>query len=229
MEEKVSYRDTCHISKIKNERFPPLSLHQRPLGVPTGSDHKGSHWPSSAHSLALSQPVKSAMLRLQCGCNVCFRAHTHRDVTKAHRGQAYLCDRLLIPHGRLLDEVTHSYIPISTRNDHPGPPETHCHFHFSSAALIPMRKKTRQNAKKHPRSAKGYKNKSQTVAKKLEVKLPLCPESSKDKREAQHWIQRRGWVASSLCRVDSLTETSQQKASPARAHKWTDSASAPTC
>lgn len=98
-------------------------------------------------------------------------AYTGRSVTKAHRGRAhwgggvgaYLCDRLLIPHGRLFDKVVDCYIPMSTRNDHPGPPETHRHFHFSRSALIPMRKKPRQNAQNHPRCATVKNQKSRLL------------------------------------------------------------------
>lgn len=73
--------------------------------------------------------------------------HTGADGT-------HLCDRLLIPHSRFIDKTVDFYIPISTRNDHPGPPETHRHFHFSSAALIPKRKKPLQSDNNHPRGAK---------------------------------------------------------------------------
>ena len=80
------------------------------------------------------------------------------NVTKANRvggGTTYLCYRLFIPHGRLLDEAVHFHIPIPARDDHSGLPETHGHFHSSSAgALIPMRKKPRQSDKNHPRTVR---------------------------------------------------------------------------
>lgn len=90
--------------------------------------------------------------RCGCGSLLCARSHT---LLKHTRTLAYLCYRLLVPHGCLFDEVVDFYIPVSTRNDHPGPPETDRHFHFSGATvLIPVREKSRQSDRKHSRSAK---------------------------------------------------------------------------
>lgn len=100
------------------------------------------------------QPENSAMLGLCYGCSSLLGAQceTFQKVTEQC---AYLRYRLLVPHGRLLDQVADFYIPISTRNDHPGPPETHRHFHFSAAAtLIPIRRKARRSDEKHPRCGK---------------------------------------------------------------------------
>lgn len=90
-------------------------------------------------------------------------------------GGSYLRDRLLVPHGCLLDEVLHSYIPIPARNDHPGPPETHRHFHVSSAAaaLIPMRKKARRGDKHHPEGPKTKSTVDRGEGSKRKVVL-LC-------------------------------------------------------
>jgi len=57
------------------------------------------------------------------------------------RAGAYLRDRLLVPHGRLLDEAVDLYIPISTRDDHPGPPEAHRHFHCTLRRVNPNEEK----------------------------------------------------------------------------------------
>lgn len=94
------------------------------------------------------------MLGLCCGWSSLLGAQceTFQEVTEPC---AYLRYRLLVPHGRLFDQVADFYIPISTRNDHPGPPETHRHFHFSAAAtLIPIRRKARRSDEKHPRCGK---------------------------------------------------------------------------
>lgn len=47
----------------------------------------------------------------------------------------YLGDCLFISHGCLFDKAMDFYIPISTRNNYPGLPETHRHFHFSGVPL----------------------------------------------------------------------------------------------
>lgn len=94
---------------------------------------------SPARSL---QPENSAMLGLCCGCS---SARSTRLSTLTEQC-TYLCYCFLVPHGRLFDQVADFYIPISTRNDHPGPPETHRHFHFSfTATLIPIRRKARRS------------------------------------------------------------------------------------
>lgn len=204
----------------------PLDSHTPCVGGPWGS------------RLSLSLfPEKSAMLRLQCGLGTLLRG-AFTKITPGLRcvlPGTYLCDRLFVPHGRLFDKTLDFYIPISTRNDHPGPPEAHRHFHFpffSSAALIPKRKKPRQSDNNHPRRCVGAEN-TETPSLSTQADSSLCPASSKEKREAQHKIQRQGWVASSLCGVDSLTESSQQKKPPQRERTTgqltTDTACAPTC
>lgn len=74
-------------------------------------------------------------------------------VQKSTPRRPYLSDGLFISHGRSFYEAADFYVPIAARNDHPGPAEAHRHFHFSCAALIPLRKKLRPN-KNHPRRAK---------------------------------------------------------------------------
>lgn len=166
--------------------FPPLSLHQGPLGgsppAPILGQPLAPFCPLSPSFLAREKRHVEAAPWMQL-------LGAQREELQKHTGtgpgRSYLCYRLLIPHGCLFDEVVDCYIPISTRNDHPGPPETYRHFHFSAAALIPMRKKPRQNDKNHPRCAK-VKNSFPVVVKNLEVKWSSFPASSEDNREAPH-------------------------------------------
>ncbi|KAK5623641.1 hypothetical protein CRENBAI_009890, partial [Crenichthys baileyi] len=111
----------------------------------------------------------------------------------------YLCNGLFIPHGCLFDKALHFNNPISTRNDHPRPPETHRHFHGSSTALIPKRKKRRPNDdNNHPRAGR--------VCESVKVKQVnpdrdrLCELQSSEEKQTQapRRIQRQGWVPSSL-------------------------------
>lgn len=124
----------------------------------------------------------------------------------------YLCYRLLVPHGRLFDQVADFYIPISTRNNHPGPPEAHRHFHFSVAErLIPMRKKTRRSDEKHPRSRK-VKNSSLVAVRGFGGKVVsstcvLRGETS----EGEALRGSRGRAGCLLRRIDSLKKLPNKK------------------
>ncbi|CAB1439040.1 unnamed protein product [Pleuronectes platessa] len=125
-------------------------------GTPSGSFQGAACRFSSARSLPASSPGESAMLRRQYE-RITLRTPEVGNTTKAKRvgGGTYLRYRLFVPHGRLLDEAVHFHIPIPARNDHSGLPETHGHFHSSSAgALIPMRKKPRQGDKNHAQTVR---------------------------------------------------------------------------
>ncbi|KAK9527984.1 hypothetical protein VZT92_014490 [Zoarces viviparus] len=119
---------------------PPSFLQRGPWGSPTGSHSTGAaHW----RSLSSLREKKSAMLRLRrCCCSALGETLCESSAPEQGRALgAYLCDRLLVPHGRLLDEAVDLYIPISARDDHPGPPETHRHFHFHLRRVNPNEEK----------------------------------------------------------------------------------------
>lgn len=104
---------------------PPLSFPRCPLGGPPGC---------RGQPLALDllyplspslQPEEKRHVEAPVWTPCAARAALRRV------SLSYLSDRLFVPHGRLLHQAVDFYIPISARNDHPGPPETHRHFHFS--------------------------------------------------------------------------------------------------
>lgn len=132
---------------------PPPPPGRSLTGVPTGSDQT-SKLPFCPPA---PLPVSLAARRERHVDALPADAQGEKRKREAHRRRgevAYLGDGLPVAHGRLLDEVAHRDIPISARDDHPGPPEAHGHFHISSAAaaaLIPKRKEEpRRNAKNHP-------------------------------------------------------------------------------
>ena len=92
-------------------------------------------------------------------------------------GGPYLCYRLFIPHGRFFDETVDFYIPISTRNDHPGPPEAHRHFHFSPAALSPRGKSRVRTTTTIP-GARGSEAESPALRRTDRRGSSRCPASS---------------------------------------------------
>lgn len=139
-------------------------------------------------------------------------------------GETYLCNGLFIPHGCLFDKVLHFNVPISTRNDHARPPETHRHFHVSSAAVNPKEEKAASERRRQPSRVRacGRVNEWKWVKvkrvkspreKSLFVVLPSTQRRSGQKLHAQDPSGGAGWRPPSCRATDSLNlpESSQRK------------------